>query len=188
MTTMAAGALATPADKGNGAPSGTHFNLNVIGVPKEKKGGEWNNNGHRTFVKLWGADTKISIVKGDSFNVIDSDGTDGQTTLQLIDHYPGKTETSICQIYVRALGKPGGSGEVANSFVDEIGNTWCSLESVSLIRNKGQTRFSDKTLELTTIYVDMTDDEVYNPEREYLFDNELWSYFWDYDNSGLKLL
>jgi len=94
----------------------------------------------------------------------------------------------ICQIYVRALGKPGGSGEVANSFVDEIGNTWCSLESVSLIRNKGQTRFSDKTLELTTIYVDMTDDEVYNPEREYLFDNELWSYFWDYDNSGLKLL
>ena len=106
----------------------------------------------------------------------------------LLDPYPGETETSIYKIYVWALGKPGGSANITRAFVDEFGNTWYSLESVSLIRNKGQSRFSEKTLELTTIYVDITDDDVYNPEREYLFDNQLWSYFWDYDNSGLKLL
>ncbi|HJW65673.1 MAG TPA: hypothetical protein VJ507_02705, partial [Candidatus Bathyarchaeia archaeon] len=51
---------------GNGAPSGAHFNLNIIGVPKEKNGGTWDNDGHRIFVKLWGADTKIWLVKGDT--------------------------------------------------------------------------------------------------------------------------
>jgi uncharacterized protein (DUF2249 family) len=43
-------------------------------------------------------------------------------------------------------------------------------------------------LELTTIYVDITDDDTDNPVRYNLFGNNLWEYFWDYDNSGLKLL
>jgi len=178
------GVLAT----GNGAPSGAHYNLNIIGVPKEKNGGSWDNDGHRIFVKLWGADTKIWLVCGDSFNVIDSDGTDGSARLQLMDPYPGTTTTAVYRIFVRALGKPGGFMGMTTGFVDENGNYWYSLESVNLTRNKGKSVFTDKTLELTTIYVDITDDNVYNPVRHYLFDNALWQYFWDYDNSGLKLL
>lgn len=171
---------------GNGAPSGAHYNLNIIGVPKEKQDGTWDNNGHRIFVKLWGKDTKIMLVKGGSFNVIDSDGTDGKATLQLMDPYLGDTTDANFRIFVRALGKPGGSADMASGFIDETGNEWYSLESVTLTRNKGQSKFSDKTLELTTIFVDFDDDGT--AERYYLFDNELWQYFWDYDNNGLKLL
>ena len=186
MTIMSA--FAAPASTGNGAPSGAHFNLNIIGVPKEKSGGTWDNNGHRIFVKLWGSDTKIWLVKGDSFNVIDSDGTDGSARLQLMDPYPGTTTTAVYKIFVRVLGTPGGSMQMTSGFLDEYGNYWYSLESVSIVRTTGQSKFTDKTLELTTINVDMTDDGVDNPIRLYLFDNDLWQYFWDYDNSGCKLL
>lgn len=171
---------------GNGAPSGPHYNLNIIGVPKEKKGGTWDNNGHRIFVKLWSKDTKIMLLKGESFNVIDSDGTDGKATLQLMDPYPGDTTDAVYRIFVRALGKPGGSANMTSGFIDELGNEWYSLENVTLTRNKGQSKFSDKTLELTTIFIDFDGDDA--AERYYIFDNELWQYFWDYDNNGLKLL
>ena len=180
--------LAAIETTGNGAPNGAHFNLNIIGVPKEKNGDVWDNNGHRIFVKLWGADTKIWLVQGDSFNVIDPQGTDGSATLQLMDPYPGTTTTAVYRIYVRALGRPGGSMGMTSGFVDEFGNYWYSLESVNLTRTRGASKFTDKTLELTTIYVDITADGIDNPVRHYLFDNSLWSYFWDYDNAGLKLL
>ena len=66
---------------GNGAPSGPHYNLNVIGVPVDKKGNfidydpttdGYNNppaahdNGHRIFVDLYNGatSTKIWLVKG----------------------------------------------------------------------------------------------------------------------------
>jgi hypothetical protein len=180
--------LAAVQTTGNGAPSGPHYNLNIIGVSKEKNGGVWDNDGHRIFVKLWGADTKIWLVSGDSFNVIDSDGTDGSATLQLMDPYPGTTTTAVYRIYVRVLGKPGGSMGMTSGFVDDLGNYWYSLESVNLTRTKGASKFTDQTLKLTTIYVDITNDGIDNPVRYYLFDNPLWNYFWDYDNAGLKLL
>jgi hypothetical protein len=178
--------MASKEATGNGAPSGPHYNLNIIGVPKEKRGGTWDNNGHRIFVKLYGADTKIKLVAGDSFKVIDSDGTDGSAILQMMDPYPGDTTDAVYRIFVRALGKPGGEANMTSAFVDENGTSWYSLETVNLVRNKGKSRFDDKTLELTTIYVDMDGDGI--PERYYLFDNELYDYFWNYDNNGLKLL
>ena len=175
------------AASGNGAPSGSHYNLNIIGVPKEKTGGTWTNDGHRIFVPLTGK-CNIWLQAGTAFNVLDSDGTDGSARLQLLDPYPGTTNTSVYKIYVRALGKPGGSMTMTSGFVDEFGNYWYSLENVSITRNKGKAVFSDKTLELTTIYADITDDGVYNPVRYNLFDNALYNYFWNYDNNGLKLL
>jgi hypothetical protein len=194
---VAAGALAlamilsmmpTSIATGNGAPSGAHYNLNIIGVQKAKTAGDMSNDGHRIFVNLYGAGTKIWLQAGDSFNVIDADGTDGSARLQLLDPYPGNTTTSTYKIYVRALGKPGGSSTLTSGFMDEYGNYWYSLENVTLTRNKGKSVFSDKTLELTTIYADITDDGVYNPQRLYLFDNATYNYFWNYDNNGMKLL
>jgi hypothetical protein len=194
ITTLTATVFATPVDRGNGAPSGPHYNLNIIGVPKEKKG-EMPGNGNVIFVKLWGADTKISLVAGDEFAVLDKDGTDGRAELQLMDPYPDDVspgintgEDAVYKIYIRALGKPGGEMGMTSGFTDEYENDWYSLESINLTRNKGRSRFTDKTLELTTIYVDITDDQIDNPVRYNLFGNELWDYFWDYDNSGLKLL
>ncbi len=184
---IVASILPVSAATGNGAPSGTHYNLNIIGVPKEKTGGTWTNDGHRIFVPLTGK-CNIWLQNGSEFNVIDADGTDGSARLQLLDPYPGTATTSTYRIYVRALGKPGGSMTMTSGFVDELGNYWYSLENVTLTRNKGKSVFSDKTLQLTTIYVDITDDGVYNPVRYNLFDNALYQYFWNYDNNGLKLL
>jgi hypothetical protein len=196
LTTMTTTALAQPSspEKGNGAPNGPHFNLNIIGVSKEKKG-DMPGNGNVIFVKLWGSNTKINLVCGDSFQVLDKDGTDGRAELQLMDPYPedespgiNEGEDAVYRIYVRALGKPNGKMGMTTGFTDEFGVDWYSLESVNLTRSKGRSRFSDKTLELTTVYVDITDDDVDNPVRYNLFGNSLWDYFWDYDNFGLKLL
>ncbi len=175
---------------GNGAESGSHYNLNIIGVPKEKQGNFANDTDHdagkRIFVKLWG-DTKIWLSAGETFDVIDPDGTDGSASLQLIDPYPGEATTSTYKIYVRALGKPGPWANLTSGFVDENGNYWYSLETINLTHEAGKPpKFSDKTLELTTIYVDFDGDGT--PERYNLFDNEMWDYFWDYDNYGLKLV
>src|SRR5262245_8793813 len=54
---------------GNGAPSGAHYNLNVIGVPKGKSADMTGNNGHRIFVALQ-SKTKILLSPGD-FGVLD---------------------------------------------------------------------------------------------------------------------
>src|SRR2546425_10254884 len=50
-TTTTAVSQASP---GNGAPSGSHYNLNIIGVPKDKTAAMTNNDGHRIFVELNG--------------------------------------------------------------------------------------------------------------------------------------
>ena len=44
-------ASAAVTETGNGAPSGAHYNLNIIGVPKDKSADMTGNNGHRMFVK-----------------------------------------------------------------------------------------------------------------------------------------
>jgi hypothetical protein len=174
------------ATTGNGAPNGAHYNLNIIGT--KEKNGDMTGGGNVIFVKLWGADTKINLVSGADFAVLDKDGTDGSATLQLMDPYPGTATTAAYSIYVRALGKPGGYMGMTTGFTDENGVDWYSLESVNLTRTKGAEKFTDKTLELTTIYVDLTNDGIDNPVRLNLFDNTLYNYFWNYDNSGLKLL
>lgn len=184
-------------ETGNGAPSGPHININIIGVPKEKNMPE-GLGGNVIFVALGKNEaitTRINLEMGDEVAVLDKDGTDKSATLQLPDPYPTDVspgintgEEAVYKIYVRALGKPGGSATITSGFIDEFGEEWLSLESVEVTRTKAQSKFSDQTLKLTTIYVDMTDDDIDNPVRYNLFGNELWDYFWDYDNNGLKLL
>src|SRR5436309_16112070 len=48
---------------GNGAPSGPHYNLNIIGVPKTKTADMTNSDGHTIFVPLDGS-TKILLSPG----------------------------------------------------------------------------------------------------------------------------
>lgn len=193
------GVLAVKDETGNGAPSGPHYNLNIIGVtnPKNfdiKEAG--HDNGHRIFVKLnkdgSKATTRINLVEGDEFKVIDPDGTDGSATLQLLNPYPDypdasledvDVDDSIYRIYLRALGKPGGKVVITSGFNDTVSD-WLSLENVTLTRNNGKTRFEDRTLELTTVYVDYDDDGLL--DRLPIFGNDLWDYFWNYDNEGMK--
>ena len=111
LVTSALLAISPVALAGNGAPSGPHYNLNIIGVRVDKKGnfvdygpftGGYNNppsahdSGHRIFVELYndGTSTKIWLVQGEDFAVIDPDGTDGRATLQLKDPFLTDDPTS----------------------------------------------------------------------------------------------
>src|SRR5512147_1909586 len=66
---------------GNGAPSGTHFNLNIIGVKNEKEMSLEVNSGHVIFVPLQGR-TKILLAEGE-YAVLDKNATDGEGAFQL---------------------------------------------------------------------------------------------------------
>lgn len=191
--TLTLGTAAVMADKpqaedgsynGNGAPSGAHYNLNIIGVPKEKTADMSNSQGHRIFVKLEGK-TKIDLQEGD-FQVIDPNGTDGKAAFQLPNPDPDGDGVTVYSVFVRALGKPGGSATMTSVLVDELGQEWWSTENKVVVRNKGGSKFENVSRELLYICVDWDQDGTCD-EKLPLFGNEAYSYFWDYDNSGLKL-
>ncbi|MFC2171502.1 hypothetical protein ACFLU6_02590 [Acidobacteriota bacterium] len=170
--------------KGNDVPSGSHYNLNIIGVPKDKSASMTGNNGHRIFVDLWSI-TKILLREGGSFKVLDANGTDGSATFQLPDPDPDDDLVLAYSVYARALGKPGGSAKMTSCLTDDLGDTYCSTDNVVMIRGKGKSRFQNVSKELLTIYVDIDSDG--DLDRMALFDEDLWEYYWEYDNSGLKL-
>lgn len=178
-------AIAMPASAGNGAPSGAHYNLNIIGVPKDKSADMANNSGHRIFVKLAG-NSKIWLTEGDDFQVIDANGTDGNgAKFQLPNPDPDNDGVTVYSVFSRALGSPGGSSLTTTCAYDDSGAEYCSNMSMVLVRDKGKRSFSNVSRELLYIYVDMDGDGVI--ERYPLFSDSLKDYFWSYDNRGLKL-
>jgi hypothetical protein len=179
------GSAVMRAATGNGAPNGAHYNLNIIGVPKDKTATMDNNNGHRIFVKLWGK-SKILLGEGDGFSVLDANGTDGNgAKFQLPDPDPDDDMVTQYTVFARALGQPGGWSQTTTCFVDENGELYCSMDTLTLERGHGQQKFMNVSKELLTIYADIDDDGI--PEQVGLFDNDTYDYFWDYDNHGLKL-
>lgn len=72
-------ALALPAFAGNGAPSGPHYNLNIIGVDNPKNTTMTGSDRHTIFVALGSknqeAITKIYLTQGE-FEVCDGNGFD----------------------------------------------------------------------------------------------------------------
>lgn len=117
-------------ETGNGAPSGYHFTLNIIGVPKVKSADmtyEDGSNRSSIFVKLEGK-SRIYLFDGgtfetqaefrDAFAVLDANGTDGRAEFQLpnpgLDPYviggdmTGVDTEADYLIVARPLGKPYG--------------------------------------------------------------------------------
>jgi hypothetical protein len=184
--------VATNDQTGNGAPSGPHYNLNIIGMksPKNVDPDPGTSNGKRIFVLLGGKteeetkSTRIWLTEGD-FDVIDYDGTDGEATFQLPNPDPENDGITTYSVYIRGLGKPGGKAKITPGFVDENGDEWYSVMSVTVERKNGQSKFVNVSKELLYVYVDM--DGNGSTERYPLFSNELWDFFWQYDNNGLKL-
>jgi hypothetical protein len=82
------------AASGNGAPSGAHYNLNIIGVPKGKTADMTGSNGHRIFVNLQG-NCRINLSMGD-FQVLDGNCTDGISGFQLPNPDPDNDILSVC--------------------------------------------------------------------------------------------
>ena len=190
------------AQTGNGAPSGAHYNLNIIGVSDPKTQPLTGGDRHTIFVGLGsnnkGGDviTPIYLTQG-PFAVCDGNGFDPATDCSgntvaaagAVFQLPCDTVTDTCvsgtsqayTIWARALGQPGGSSTVTTCATDTTTNTVvCSSENVVLVRGSGQQKFKNVTQELTTI----TGTTVGTVS---LFQAGFNNFFWQYDNSGLKL-
>jgi hypothetical protein len=179
-------ATSVVADSGNGGPSGPHYNLNIIGVPKDKSADMNNNSGHRIFVKLSGQ-TKIYLAEGDDYQVLDANGTDGDgASFQLPNPDPENDGTTAYSVWGRALGKPGGGATMTSCALDTDDVQWCSTHNWIAVREAGKRRFENVSRELLYVYVDLDGDGTV--ERYNLFDEALQEYYWQYDNNGLKLV
>lgn len=170
---------------GNGAPAGAHYNLNIIGVPKNKSASLAGGDGRRIFVPLAGS-TKILLMEGD-FQVLDANGTDGSAAFQLPSPDPDNDGITQYSVFARALGKPGGSSKTTTCATDPTtGELYCSIESMVMVRNKGKSSFTNVSKQLLFVFADIDGDGVV--DRVPLFDERLEDFFWQYDNTGLKLL
>lgn len=176
--------IASNPTTGNGAPSGPHYELNIIGVPKGKTADMTGDNGHRIFVPLDG-NTKILLSAGD-FQVLDANGTDGSAAFQLPNPDPTNSGTTTYSVFSRSLGKPGGTSFMVTCASDSIGTTFCSTDTSFNVRSKGQSTFTNVSKELLYLYVDIDGDG--KIDRVPLFDSRLQDYYWFYDNNGLKVL
>src|SRR5215468_10881006 len=177
--------------------NGSHYNLNIIGVPKGKSANLTNTDGHTIFVPLDGT-AKIYYLAGSQFQVLDRNGTDGDGATIEVPSDPGGT--SVCyNVYATALGKPGGTALVqAFCIIDNLLGSCqdaLQLSSFSVTRDKGQpkpqnisdifraTGCVDSNLNGTC---DSGDTQFKNL---WIFNvPTLVSYFWDYTNTNLKLM
>jgi hypothetical protein len=191
------GASPAFAGTGNLAPSGPHYNLNIIGAKYDKNADFGGGDGHRIFVDLTGS-TKILLAEGDDFSVLDANGTDGTAKFQLPNPDPTNSGTSKYSVFARALGRPGGKADMttgayqwidlnANGIIDE-GELFLKMSVITLPLNRtsGKQVFDNVTKYLLYIYVDLNGDGT--AERYNIFNDALQDYFWQYDNRGLKLV
>ena len=148
--------MATPANAqvGKGL-SGAHWNLNIIGVPKDKTVPSMDQGGrHTIFVPLESGEDVPRKVKifyerngdnPDKFNVSDGNATDdNQATIQVpfefcADEAFGCTELLSFDVYAVGLGRPGGAAIVtadctySDDVVDAAGTAGLECEDTVLL-------------------------------------------------------
>jgi hypothetical protein len=167
---------------GNGAPSGPHFNLNIIGVQHDKD--ITKDSGHVIFVPLdtsghtsrTGLAGKVDILlqptDDGTFAVIDGDATDGEGTFAM----PRNVATTYT-VWVRGLGKPGGTADMQLWAQDPVTDEWLYYGAQLTINSHG----NDNKFQNVSSYLFFLSDgtPVFDPKYE--------GYLWTYGNKGLKL-
>ena len=141
---------------------------------------------------------------GESFQVLDANATDSNGALFQLPADVSATWT----VWARALGKPGGKSNTTTcattAGLDGVFGTAddeivCSLSTLSMERTKGKQTFSNVSPQL--LFITITVDPTANAALATclgvttttdvtlsLFNGCLQSFFWNYDNQGLKLL
>lgn len=182
--------------------SGPHYNLNVIGVPKDKSADMTDSNRHTVFVPLdtsgrLDGNVKIYFVAGDEFRVLDGNATDQDGATIEVPH--GDPGTVCYDVFAVGLGKPGGNAYVdANVIFDETDHqALLSLDQVSFHVSRGggkPHRQNISNVFRVSGCIDLNDTGVCDAgdldfNNEWVFNvDQLLSYWWDYDNQGLKLM
>ena len=191
---VAASVLSASAGAGNGAPSGPHFNLNIHGVAKGQ--GFNGNNRNDIFVPLQGK-CQIDLVQAQTydFQVLQPDCVNNPpASFELpapcaIDPTSGLcgSTTTVYSVWARALGKPGGSSSTGTCATDPTdGQIVCSLQAFVSVqtRKPGKSSFTDVSGDLLFLTTCVNGKTVSTP----LFSPNYQNYFWQYDNTGLRLL
>ena len=161
--------------------SGAHYDLNLIGTGA-KTAPLTGNDGHRIFVPLTG-NTQILLSQG-PFQVLDANGTDGSAAFQRPNPDPNNTGITGYSVWARALGKPGGSASQTTCATDvATGTLYCSIYSSVYTRTKGQQTFTNVSKQLLYVYAIINGVLTRFP----LFDANLTNFYWQYDNTGLRL-
>ena len=176
--------------KGNGVPSGPHYNLNIIGMENiDNKADMECGNGHRIFVPLNGK-SKIELVQGDElfeFQVLDCVATNGDPAqFMLPNPDPDGDGVTAYSVFLRVLGRPGGNITMDTCATDpSTGEEVCSAYKVVKVREtgNGKQRFENVSKELLYVYAVV--NGVY--QRVPLFSDKLEDYFWQYDNNGVRI-
>lgn len=184
---------------GNGAQSGSHYNLNIIGHDNCPGDDLKGTNRHVIDVLLNGRN-QINLVEGDfavlDGNACDSDGATFQLpanpfTCAVTDPECLNTDPTFQEylVFVRALGAPGGKATITTCETDLTTlEVVCSTENVVLVRSAGRSKFRNVTKQLTTLCLDTVADGVIACDtRVGIFEDDLHSFFWDFDNNGLRL-
>ena len=174
--------FAKPGDNGNGAPSGWHFNLNLLGMTQDKTADI--SGGNRIFIYYEGR-TKIELRMGD-YAVLDGNGTDGVARFQLPDPDPEDDGGQLAySVWVRAVaGK--GSASFQSCFTEfETNSTWCYAGS--LVQNITKSnKFTDVSRDLLQVCADVDTTDGTDLELVPLFSDLGEDYFWYVDNDGLR--
>jgi hypothetical protein len=161
-------AIPSWAGGGNGAPTGPHYNLNIIGVDNPKTSPMTGSDRHTIFVGLGtkksdpnavNVITNIWLTQGE-FQVCDGNGFDpaydcagnpvGRGMNGAVFQLPCNTAiptdygcaegtaTASYQVWGRALGQPGGSATITTCAYDDLGALICSSENTLDVFSRGK--------------------------------------------------
>jgi hypothetical protein len=201
---------------GNGGLNGTHYNLNILGKDNCSGDDLTGSNRHTIQVLLNYRDgtpiqptsdpvldkrNKIFLQDGD-FQVLDGNACDGdgawfqlpanpytcpEADLNCLNSDP---TFQAYTVWARAR-SGGGSATMTTCRQDKAtGEYQCSTENTLdvLTRTKGKNtnNFTNVTKQLTTLCLDTDEDNICDT-RSGVFSEEAFTYYWDYDNYGLRL-
>ena len=190
-------AVPTFAQVGQGL-SGPHYNLNIIGVKNPKTTPMDETDRHTLFVPLTGS-VKISYVAGTEFQVLDGNCTDADgCTIEV----PSDPLGDLCyDVFATGLGKPNAGQVIVNASctIDGLIGSCADallLDTFTVDRPKGKPRRHDiSDVFRATGCVDLGGVEGVCDTGDLQFNNvwifnipQLLDYFWDYTNTGLKLM
>jgi len=199
-------AFAGKAVTGSGAPSGPHWNINIIGHPKGGIGGDYSS-GHSIMIPLRNVNgpdglrceldgvnfvddtsptgvtleptgAKIYFVAGDHFEIIDRDATDDNGATIMV---PVEGDVIQFDVYIRVLGKPSQCMNINAYAYDLEQNLWFLAGRVTLSRAKGKSTFV-KANDLFNVWFSGSETVLS------VFNDVFESYFWSILNNGTRLV